>query len=89
MKEYKCTWIDETVDFHVLDYKTTDNPKMFLFDVICKAIVYWRAIFKTDGMPDKIASWIKTGKTDREHYFADINGQVISVIEMNYNQAEV
>ena len=40
-------------------------------------------------MPDKIASWIKTGKTDREHYFADINGQVLSVIEMNYNQAEV
>lgn len=89
MKEYKCTWIDETGDFHVLGYKTTDNPKMFLFDVICKAIVCWREIFKTDGMPDKIASWIKTGKTDREHYFADINGQVLSVIEMDYKQAEV
>ena len=25
MKEYKCTWIDETGDFHVLDYKTTDK----------------------------------------------------------------
>lgn len=82
MKEYKCTWIDENGDFHVLGYKTTDNPKMFLFDVICKAIVCWGAIFKTDGMPDKIARWIKTGETDREHYFADINGQVLSVTEI-------
>ena len=89
MKEYKCTWIDETGDFHVLGYKTTDNPKMFLFDEICKAIVLWGAIFKTDGMPNKIVTCIKTGKTDREHYFADINGQVLSVIEVNYKQAEV
>ena len=89
MKEYKCTWIDETGYFHVLDYKTTDNPKKILFDVICKAIIHWRANFKTDAKAAKSASWIKTGKTDREHYFADINGQVLSVIEMNYNQAEV
>ena len=89
MKEYKCTWIDEDGTILALAYKTTDNPIHFLFDEICKALILLNGILDTDGMPSEIINWIKTGKTAREYYFADINGQVISVMECNYKPTVV
>lgn len=84
MKRYKCTWLQDDGTTFNLEERETGNPKMFLFEKICELIVTAGNIFTTDGKLDKIHKWIQAGKTKREHYFANIGEQSVSVIEMNY-----
>lgn len=84
MKTYKCMWLQDDGTIFNLGERETNNPKMFLFEKICEMIVTAGNIFKPDGKPEQIHKWIQTGKSEREHYFANIGDQAISVMEMNY-----
>ena len=82
MKIYKCSWLQEDGTIFNLGERETNNPKMFLFDKICGLIATSANIFPADNKPENIYKWIQTGKTAREHYFAIIGEQSISVIEV-------
>ena len=83
-KKYKCSWIDEEGNISVINYKTTNKPQDFLFDVICSMLVLYPNIFKQyENTTDNIRNWIKKGSsTKREHYIAIIGEQTLSVMEM-------
>lgn len=80
-KQYRAYWLTDEGETYNLKYVTTDKPQNVLFNLICVMLVTNANIFDDAGKPDNIRKWIQTGTCSREHYFAEINGQVLGVME--------
>lgn len=85
-KEYLLTWLAEDGSQTFLGTVFTGNPKDALFNEICRMIVVAPNHFKVDSDSDtNIRKLIKSGNSKREHYFAEINNQVLSIMEANFH----
>lgn len=83
IKRYSLTWIAEDGEFTHLGTVLSNNPKESLFNCICSMIVIAPYHFKSNSMQDcNLKKIIKTGRSRREHHFAEINNQVISILEI-------
>lgn len=81
MKEYILVWLDDEGNTHNLGTVTTNKPKDVLFNKISEFIA-GASFFYDKNKPDNVRKWIETGKTSREHYFAECNGNVLSIMEV-------
>lgn len=81
MKTYLLLWLDDEGNTHKLGTVTTNKPKDVLFDRLCEFIA-GTTFFSNKNKPNNIRKWIETGKTSREHYFAESNGNVLSIMEV-------
>lgn len=81
-KEYSINWIQDDGSIICLGHRVSNNPKHLLFNEICKMIIMAPSCFSMTM--DKIIDCIKTGATNREHYFAVIGDQALSVIQTNF-----
>lgn len=84
-KEYMLMWLSEDGSQMFLGTVFTSNPKDALFNEICRMIVVAPNYYKTEENAN-IRKLIKAGDSRREHYFAEINGQVLSIMEANFHQ---
>lgn len=82
-KKFRINWIDECGNIMMLEELTTSNPVNALFNAICKMITTAPAIFPIEGKSESIREWIKAGRFNhiRNHYFAEIGEQVLTIIE--------
>lgn len=83
VKEYSLVWLaDDGTQFR-LGTVISNNPKEVLFNEICRMMVVASCCFQsTEGI--NIRKLIKTGNSRREHYFAEINNNVLSIMEAHY-----
>lgn len=85
-KTYQLTWLAEDGSQTFLGTVFTGNPKDALFNEICRMIVIAPNHFKVDDKSaTNIRKLIKTGDSQREHYFAEVNNQVLSIMEANFH----
>lgn len=80
-KQYRAYWLTDEGETYNLEYVTTDKPQNALFNIICGMLATSANIFDAAGKPGNIRKWIQAGTSNREHYFAEINGQVLGVME--------
>ena len=76
-------WLSDDGTQMKLGTVITSAPKELLFNEICKMIMIAPNIFKIDGNQN-IRKLIQTGSSPREHHFAEINGNVLSIMERYY-----
>lgn len=87
LKEFILKWLAEDGSQIFLGTILTCNPKDALFNEICRMLVIAPNHFKIDdNRAVNIRKLIKTGESQREHYFAEINNQVLSIMEANFHQ---
>lgn len=87
LKEYMLTWLAEDGSQTFMGTILTRNPKDALFNEICCMLVLAPNHFQIDdNRAANIRKLIKTGESLREHYFAEINNQVLSIMEANFHQ---
>ena len=79
MKSYKTYWLDEEGNFTLLETGVSRDLKNELFNMIFKMLVTAPNIFRLEGNCN-IRKMIKTGVLKREHHFAILGDQVLSVI---------
>lgn len=83
--EFMLMWLSEDGSQMYLRSIFTNNPKDALFNEICRMIVVATNLFKVnDNQDGNIRKPVKTGNSQREHYFAEINDQVLSIMEINF-----
>lgn len=82
-KAFSLSWIADDGEIIRLGTVISNNPKEALFNCICSMLVLAPYCFKTSSMKEcNMKKIIKTGRSKREHYFAEINDQVISILEI-------
>ena len=79
-KSYKIYWLDEEGNHKLLETGESYDLKNELFNMICKMIMTAPNIFRLENGNDNIRKMIKTGVLKREHHFAILGDQVLSVI---------
>lgn len=79
-KSYKIYWLDEEGNHKILETGVSSDLKNELFNMICKMIMTAPNIFRLENGNDNIRKMIKTGVLKREHHFAFLGDQVLSVI---------
>ena len=80
MKSYKTYWLDEEGNFTLLETGVSSDLKNELFNMICKMFMTAPNIFRLENGNDNIRKMIKTGVLKREHHFAILGDQVLSVM---------
>lgn len=84
-KDYFVLWLDDEGEQHYIDRITTHDPRQSLFVETCKMIIRLPSRFHPiDKTEDHIPSLIRKGSSSREHWFIEMNGQMLSVIEADY-----
>lgn len=82
MKKYNLIWLADDGERVNLGSVITANPKEALFNTICSMIVRASSYFRCDTDVN-LKKLIRSGNTQREHYFAEIGQQHVSIIEQN------
>lgn len=83
VKEYSLVWLaDDGTQFR-LGTIISNNPKEVLFNEICRMMIVASNYFQM-AENINIRKLIKTGNSRREHYFAEINNNVLSIMEAHY-----
>ena len=83
MKEYIIVWLDDDGAQHNLGTVETNNPQNVLFNKTCEMVCSYSK-FYDPKKPDNIRKWIEKGKTEREHYFVECNGNALSIMEADF-----
>lgn len=83
MKKYIIVWLDDEGEHHNLGTVETNNPQDFLFNRTCEMICTYSK-FHDPKKPDNVRKWIEKGKGQREHYFVECNGNVLSIMEADF-----
>lgn len=82
-KTFSLSWIADDGEITRLGTVISNNPKEALFNCICSMLILAPYHFKASSMKDcNLKKLIKTGRSKREHHFAEINDQVISILEI-------
>lgn len=80
MKKYKIYWLDEEGNHKLLETGESSDLKNELFNMICKMFMTAPNIFRLENGNGNIRKMIRTGVLKREHHFAFLGNQVLSVI---------
>ena len=82
-KEYVLMWLTDDGTQFWLGTVISNNPKEVLFNEICRMMIVASTYFQI-AENINIRKLIKTGTTSREHHFAEINGNILSIMEAHY-----
>lgn len=89
-KSYRVMWLDNSGEVMYLPTVVTNNPSETLFNLLCGMMVTAATFFHSGNRSEQqIRKLIKKLRDFPEHHCAEINGQVLSLIEItNKNKKE-
>lgn len=87
-KKYIILWLADDGTQINLGSVTTANPKDALFNEVCRMMVVAPFHFSTtEADENNIRKLIKESpRSQREHFYAQVKGQVLSMMEAEYKQ---
>ncbi len=80
-------WLDECGEVMYLHSVTTTSPQDALFNILCGMLVTAATFFQSkERSENQIRKLVKQIRDYPAHYCAELNGQVISLIEKTNKQ---